>query len=46
VYAVQRLVDAGVVEEVASPGPGRLFLAREVLHVLEAPSLELETADG
>ncbi len=37
-YAIQRLVDAGIVEETESQGQAKLYLARDVLQVLEAPA--------
>jgi len=37
-YAIQRLVDANVVQPEGQIGAARLYVAREVLEVLEAPS--------
>jgi hypothetical protein len=37
-YAIQRLVDADVVAEAPSPGSARLYLAKDVLEVLEGPT--------
>ena len=36
-YAIQRLVQAGIVNEQGQLGPARLYLAREVLDILEEP---------
>jgi len=38
-YAIQRLVDADIVRAEGQAGAARLYVAREVLDVLEAPSI-------